>query len=240
MAKKYIKNEKGIVRAVTSDNLQLEKPLLNENYDIEVHNRNMDKIDSAIQEVKGKIDDLELNLDNKFMSTTNFNELSEQQHIFNFSKWDGELKNFIDTFRIYFDNKTSFDGGMSINYIDEDNTSHPVIRFGKDIGISFLSNKLGLIYNDIPQLANGTDLNNLDGLFNLVRANRGQNLNGSPITDSSEGYNYFILQIGFDTTNKYRVQFAVSVKLNPIIFKVRTFTGSEWGPWRQVAFETVE
>ena len=60
MSKKYIKNEKGIVRAVTSDNLQLEKPLLNENYDIEVHNRNMDKIDNAIQEVKGKIDGLEL------------------------------------------------------------------------------------------------------------------------------------------------------------------------------------
>ena len=51
MAKKYLKNESGIVRAITSDNLQLEKPLLNENYDIEVHNRNMDKIDSAIQEV---------------------------------------------------------------------------------------------------------------------------------------------------------------------------------------------
>ena len=60
MSKKYIKNENGIVRAVTSDNLQLEKPLLNENYDIEVHNRNMDKIDNAIQEVKGKIDGLEL------------------------------------------------------------------------------------------------------------------------------------------------------------------------------------
>ena len=60
MAKRYLKNEKGIVRAVTTDNLQLEKPLLNENYDIEVHNRNMDKIDSAIQEVKGKVDGLEL------------------------------------------------------------------------------------------------------------------------------------------------------------------------------------
>ena len=60
MAKKYIKNEKGIVRAVTGDNLQLEKPLLNENYDINVHNRNMDRIDSAIQEVKGKVDGLEL------------------------------------------------------------------------------------------------------------------------------------------------------------------------------------
>ena len=60
MAKKYLRNTNGIVRAVTSDNLQLEKPLLNENYDINVHNRNMDKIDSAIQEVKGKVDGLEL------------------------------------------------------------------------------------------------------------------------------------------------------------------------------------
>ena len=60
MASKYLKNSEGIVRAITSNNLQLEKPLLNENYDIEVHNRNMDKIDSAIQEVKGKVDGLEL------------------------------------------------------------------------------------------------------------------------------------------------------------------------------------
>ena len=58
MAKKYLKNEKGIVRSVTTDNLQLEKPLLNENYDIEVHNRNMDKIDVAIQEVKGSLNEL--------------------------------------------------------------------------------------------------------------------------------------------------------------------------------------
>ena len=60
MASKYLKNENGIVRAITSNNLQLEKPLLNENYDIEVHNRNIDKIDSAIQEIKGKVDGLEL------------------------------------------------------------------------------------------------------------------------------------------------------------------------------------
>ena len=60
MSKKYLKNENGTVRAITSDNLGLEMPLVNENYDIEVHNRNMDKIDSAIQEVKGKVDGLEL------------------------------------------------------------------------------------------------------------------------------------------------------------------------------------
>ena len=60
MASKYLKNSEGIVRAITSDNLQLEKPLLNENYDIEVHNRNMDKIDSSIIEVIVKVDGLEL------------------------------------------------------------------------------------------------------------------------------------------------------------------------------------
>lgn len=60
MASKYLKNSEGIVRALTTNNLQLEKPMLNENYDIDVHNRNMDKIDNAIQEVKGKIDGLEL------------------------------------------------------------------------------------------------------------------------------------------------------------------------------------
>ena len=60
MARKYLKDNNGIVRAITTNNLQLEKPLLNENYDIEVHNRNMDKIDSAIQEVKVQVDGLEL------------------------------------------------------------------------------------------------------------------------------------------------------------------------------------
>ena len=59
MAKKYIKNEKGITRAITTDNLQLEKPLLNENYDIEVHNRNMDKLDTTIQGLKGKVDSID-------------------------------------------------------------------------------------------------------------------------------------------------------------------------------------
>ena len=61
MAKRYIK-EKGLVRAVTTDNLNLEKPLINEHYDIDVHNRNMDKLDSAIKEDKSKISSLESNV----------------------------------------------------------------------------------------------------------------------------------------------------------------------------------
>lgn len=74
---KYLKDEKGLVRAVTTDNLQLEKPLTNENYDVNVFNRNMDKVDAAIQEVKGKVDGLELTAErvsiadstNKFVAT---------------------------------------------------------------------------------------------------------------------------------------------------------------------------
>ena len=46
--KKYIKNSKGVTMSVTTDTLGLEKPLLNENYDIDVHNRNMDKIDEDL------------------------------------------------------------------------------------------------------------------------------------------------------------------------------------------------
>ena len=106
MAKKYIKNEKGIVRAVTSDNLQLEKPLLNENYDIEVHNRNMDKIDNAIQEVKGKVDGLELTAErvsiadatNKFEATNVEDALLENKtSILNLQKELGTNKSILET-----------------------------------------------------------------------------------------------------------------------------------------------
>ena len=43
-----------------TSNLKLEKPLQSENYNIDIFNSNADKIDTAIQEVKGKIDGLEL------------------------------------------------------------------------------------------------------------------------------------------------------------------------------------
>ena len=43
-----------------TNNLKLEKPLQNENYNIDIFNANADKIDNAIQEVKGKLDGLEL------------------------------------------------------------------------------------------------------------------------------------------------------------------------------------
>ena len=43
-----------------TNNLNLEKPLQSENYNIDIFNSNADKIDTAIQEVKGKVDGLDL------------------------------------------------------------------------------------------------------------------------------------------------------------------------------------
>lgn len=70
MTTKYLKNNKGLVRAITTDNLQLEKPLTNENYDIEVFNRNMEKIDKSIKEIKGQVDGLELKAEKVAISDT--------------------------------------------------------------------------------------------------------------------------------------------------------------------------
>ena len=67
MAKRYIK-EKGLVRAVTTDNLNLEKPLINEHYDIDVHNRNMDKLDNIIKGAQNKISSLESNHNTAILS----------------------------------------------------------------------------------------------------------------------------------------------------------------------------
>ena len=60
-----------------TDNLRLEKPLQSENYNIDIFNSNADKIDTAIQEVKGQVSGLELtaqrvsiaDLSNKFEAT---------------------------------------------------------------------------------------------------------------------------------------------------------------------------
>ena len=51
-SKKYIKDEQGITRAITTPNLGLEKPLTNENYDVNVFNGNMDKVDKGIKDAK--------------------------------------------------------------------------------------------------------------------------------------------------------------------------------------------
>ena len=79
MAKKYIKNNSGVVMSVTTEHLQLEKPLINEHYDIEVHNRNMDNIDNAMQDIKGNVDGLELTA--KKVSIADTNELFNSTNV---------------------------------------------------------------------------------------------------------------------------------------------------------------
>ena len=105
MAKKYLKNNEGLVRAVTTDILQLEKPLTNENYDIEVFNRNMDKIDKSIKEVKGQVDGLELTAQrvsiadstNKFEATNVEDALLENKtSILNLQKELGTNKSILE------------------------------------------------------------------------------------------------------------------------------------------------
>lgn len=123
MASKYLKNDEGIVRAITTNNLKLEKPMLNENYDIDVHNRNMDKIDNAIQEVKGKVDGLELTAQrvsiadstNKFEATNVEDALLENKtSILN-------LNSKTDTMNSDLSNlKTRVDNGQNVK-ITEDN-----------------------------------------------------------------------------------------------------------------------
>ena len=120
MASKYLKNSKGIVRAITSDNLQLEKPLLNENYDIEVHNRNMDKIDSAIQEVKGKIDGLQLIASNVKMSDGTTVETTVSTNKSNISSLQTKVNNGQN-------HKLTHDDGRYIQTRDTGNIDNPVL-----------------------------------------------------------------------------------------------------------------
>ena len=49
--KKNIKDSRGTTVSVTTETLGLEKPLINENYDIDVHNRNMDIIDEDLKPI---------------------------------------------------------------------------------------------------------------------------------------------------------------------------------------------
>ena len=71
MSKKYLKNENGLVRAVTTEVLELEKPLVNEFYDINVFNRNMDKIENALKNVSSSAEGTSFDNSSNGMTATN-------------------------------------------------------------------------------------------------------------------------------------------------------------------------
>ena len=88
-----------------TNNLKLEKPLQSENYNIDIFNSNADKIDTAIQEVKGKVDGLELTAQrvsiadstNKFEATNVEDALLENKtSILNLQKELGTNKSILE------------------------------------------------------------------------------------------------------------------------------------------------
>ena len=89
-----------------TNNLNLEKPLQSENYNIDIFNSNADKIDTAIQEVKGKVDGLELTAErvsiadptNKFEATNVEDALLENKtSILNLQSELGTNKSILET-----------------------------------------------------------------------------------------------------------------------------------------------
>ena len=88
-----------------TNNLKLEKPLQSENYNIDIFNSNADKIDTAIQEIKGKVDGLELTAQrvsiadptNKFEATNVEDALLENKtSILNLQKELGTNKSILE------------------------------------------------------------------------------------------------------------------------------------------------
>lgn len=78
MSKKYLKNENGLVRAVTTEVLELEKPLVNEFYDINVFNRNMDKIEKAIKNTSSDAKGTSFDNSSNGMEATNVQDAIEE------------------------------------------------------------------------------------------------------------------------------------------------------------------
>ena len=92
MSKKYLKNENGLVRAVTTEILQLEKPLVNEFYDINVFNNNMDKIENALKNVSSSAEGTSFDNSDNGMSATNVQDAIEENKtsILNLEKLVGQ------------------------------------------------------------------------------------------------------------------------------------------------------
>lgn len=78
MAKKYIKNEKGIVKAIRTETLQLEKPLTSDFYDINVFNGNMDKIEKALKNLSTDAKGTSFDNSENGMTATNVQDAIEE------------------------------------------------------------------------------------------------------------------------------------------------------------------
>ena len=187
---------------------------------------------SEIEKLNEKVNKIMLTEEDRFFNPTNFYENANQHHIFNFNKWNEENSKYEPSMRIYFDN-IAFPGGLNIE--DVTNNIPHLLRIYNNTsdGIRYLENKLGLLYDQIQAFANNTDLNNLPNMFTIGRGNINQNITPMPIEEGEDGFNFVILQFGWDTC---KFQFAF-VLAQACIVKMRTYTTS-WGPWKKFALET--
>ena len=87
--RKYVK-ENNLVKAINTDSLELQKPLVNEYYDINVHNSNMDKIDKGYKQNKNDIS----NINNELSKTEN-TKYSTTNGVKEFSCKDGYIDNVV-------------------------------------------------------------------------------------------------------------------------------------------------
>ena len=85
--RKYVK-ENNLVKAINTDSLELQKPLVNEYYDINVHNSNMDKIDKGYRQNKNDISNI-----NYELSKTENTKYTTANGIKEFSCKDGYVDN---------------------------------------------------------------------------------------------------------------------------------------------------
>lgn len=87
--RKYVK-ENNLVKAINTDSLELQKPLANEYYDINVHNSNMDKIDLGYKQNKNDISNI-----NYELSKTENTKYSTENGVKEFSCKNGYVDNVV-------------------------------------------------------------------------------------------------------------------------------------------------
>lgn len=143
MAENFLKDSEGYVRAITTTNLSLEKPLTSDNYDIGVQNRNMDKIDAAIHEVSGKVDDL---TSEKVLRPSGENVESS------LSKTENDILNL---------GKEIEKTNTNVNQISSDSSAWQKYKVTDDIGRCKLCNKQDANSIILAGLYNGNEMVNM-------------------------------------------------------------------------------
>lgn len=157
--KKYIKNSKGLVRGLTTDYLNLEKPLVNENYDINIQNSNMDKIDLECKKINKKIDetktelleeikDLQESLDDINLNASNIN--------YDNSKSDLESSNVQDAIE-------------EVNYTLRQKTSNIISDINKinfELKINNYTTSENMKYVFVDDIESESDVILSEGMFN--------------------------------------------------------------------------